>query len=495
MDTVFAAFGRRILWLAACTLPLLAGGATPTGACESNSAALDLDSVFEDHMVRPPHTIPLGSCPRPNCTTTSCATFSTNTPFVRIASYQSLPLYNRAGCFAITKKPNGSYYHINLESNAFVYSTSPDGFAWSLGATAMSGVGSWFDGVKCPDPHFVGNGVRGYMYFRGSGPTQGGIGYAGTTDGGITWTPTAAPVLPDDEPGYYFDNPSVVEYQGQYLMAYTKVCGEAGIPPFTLATINLATSPNKITWTKTPQNPVLTTGPCGTWDEGAVCNPALVVDPNGVTLHLFYTGAGWVNQNTRGCVKIGHAVSTDGGVTWCKDPLPVLDRPAAGSLAWDNLQYYVSSYTVEDNSSVIRMYYWAAGTGGDGLGVAKARFPFLDCAPRPLAENAVDLGARRDADLTPIAAASLSSRPNPSTGRTELLYRGTALTGAVSLVVYNAQGQRVRAIWNGSGVSPERAFEWDGLDEDGGPVPTGIYLARITSGATEIATGTITLIR
>ena len=69
-------------------------------------------------------------------------------------------------------------------------------------------------------------------------------------------------------------------------------------------------------------------------------------------------------------------------------------------------------------------------------------------------------------------------RPNPSRGSTEI---GFALprSGRVSLAVYDVGGRRVRTLVNGTLPSGERVASWDGRDEGGRPVSSGLYLVRL----------------
>lgn len=87
----------------------------------------------------------------------------------------------------------------------------------------------------------------------------------------------------------------------------------------------------------------------------------------------------------------------------------------------------------------------------------------------------------------------LPLRPNPSNGRVQVAYH---LPGPaeVSLVVYDVLGQRIKGLVNGTKLGGSYAEEWDGRDEQGVPVKTGVYFARLQVGAIE-ATQKLVLVR
>ena len=80
-------------------------------------------------------------------------------------------------------------------------------------------------------------------------------------------------------------------------------------------------------WTKYANNPVLTFGSQGSWDEGGSEFGSVLFDGN--IYHMWYSGNDGVN------FRIGHATSPD-GIIWMKDTLnnPVVDLGPPGS--WDD---------------------------------------------------------------------------------------------------------------------------------------------------------------
>jgi hypothetical protein len=67
----------------------------------------------------------------------------------------------------------------------------------------------------------------------------------------------------------------------------------------------------------------------------------------------------------------------------------------------------------------------------------------------------------------------------------------TALTlslsdgGPADLVVFDTNGQRIRTLWNGVLPAGIHSVVWDGADEQGAPVASGVYFARLRAGGQE----------
>ena len=88
----------------------------------------------------------------------------------------------------------------------------------------------------------------------------------------------------------------------------------------------------------------------------------------------------------------------------------------------------------------------------------------------------------------------VSSRPNPFNPRTEILFTLPA-AGMTTVDIHDARGRLVRRLVGNQGLEAgENSTFWDGLDDDGRALPTGLYLARVRSGGYS-ATGKLTLVR
>ena len=78
----------------------------------------------------------------------------------------------------------------------------------------------------------------------------------------------------------------------------------------------------QINWTKYENNPVLTRGANGAWDDVAIHGPSVMFD--GSLYHMWY--AGFDGNNNR----IGYASSSD-GISWTKSSGYILDRGSSGT--------------------------------------------------------------------------------------------------------------------------------------------------------------------
>jgi len=113
--------------------------------------------------------------------------------------------------------------------------------------------------------------------------------------------------------------------------------------------IGLATSPDGLTWTKYPGNPIMA-GDNQTWEGDSVLEPFVRVEgPGNYKM--------WYGNDT----SVGYATSTD-GLTWTKQAGPIFE-PNPNPGAWDS--WSVRAPSVVKPGAVYVMYY----TGSDGSGV------------------------------------------------------------------------------------------------------------------------------
>ncbi len=83
--------------------------------------------------------------------------------------------------------------------------------------------------------------------------------------------------------------------------------------------------------------------------------------------------------------------------------------------------------------------------------------------------------------------------PNPSRGAAILRYQA-AREEVGELGVYTAEGRRVRTLVNGPIGAGRHEVAWDGRDEAGVPVPSGIYFYLLRAGGRS-ASGRLTMVR
>jgi hypothetical protein len=71
-------------------------------------------------------------------------------------------------------------------------------------------------------------------------------------------------------------------------------------------------------------------------------------------------------------------------------------------------------------------------------------------------------------------------RPNPSRGSTTVCFDIPDHSGPVHLVVYNVRGQLVRTLEDGPVERGRHERSWNGMDDAGRPVASGVYFARLS---------------
>ena len=117
-------------------------------------------------------------------------------------------------------------------------------------------------------------------------------------------------------------------------------------------------------------NPILTPGPKGSWDAGAI--ETMTVVKVGGSFHLYYEGWALNANGGLGAIQIGHATSPD-GVHWMKDPAnPVLPKGNGTDLdsngTWDpSVIYEQGLFKMWYGGSTGRRFDWGYATSVDGV--------------------------------------------------------------------------------------------------------------------------------
>ena len=95
-------------------------------------------------------------------------------------------------------------------------------------------------------------------------------------------------------------------------------------------------------------------------------------------------------------------------------------------------------------------------------------------------------------DTAATVISGLQASPNPFNPTTTLHYSLDA-PGAVRMAVYNAAGQLVRTLVNAEMAAGAHSVAWNGADDNGRRVASGVYLIRLTTpGATHTTRVTMT---
>jgi hypothetical protein len=217
--------------------------------------------------------------------------------------------------------------------------------------------------------------------------------------------------------------------------------GQSRIGACTLDLDRLAVVPGSTT-----PEPLVTTGPLGSFDESG-CSVACVVDFRG-ELYLYYTG--WtLGRTVPFYLAVGLAISRDGGTSFEKaSPAPLLDRQATDP-------FLSASPSVLIENDVWRMWY-VSGVGWDRHAYASPRHRYLI----RYAESGDGLNWRRDGRV----AIDLRLPGEYAIGRPHVVR-----DGAIYRMWYCYRGSTYRI---GYAESTD-GLDWTRRDDAAGVMPSG----------------------
>jgi hypothetical protein len=177
-------------------------------------------------------------------------------------------------------------------------------------------------------------------------------------------------------------------------------------------------------------------------------------------------------------------ISTDGGSTWSvlvpvggyshvkndnpANPLPPGTPCWSGYHDWREESFDLTAY--EGANAIFRFrfasdgYVTEEGWYVDDVNVSSA-----------------STGVSEDLELLPAAFAVLQNTPNPFNPVTEIRYALPA-PAWVEVRVYNVAGELVRTLRDGPEEAGFRSVVWDGRNDAGHPVASGVYLYSVTAG-------------
>ncbi|MGH2568335.1 MAG: hypothetical protein ACRDGA_08350, partial [Bacteroidota bacterium] len=185
------------------------------------------------------------------------------------------------------------------------------------------------------------------MWYTGYNQSNWCVGYAHSPDG-IAWTKRADPVVaigPATWDAIGVEYPSIVgpDSLGGFRMWYQ------GVPSTNRAQIGYATATNETTWTKVDYiNPVLLLGNSGAWEDNRVETPRVLY--NGRFYEMWYGGT---RTNNAFFSQIGYATSPD-GLVWTKSlDNPVVQPGPTGT--WDRSGVLPGDILLEGN--IYSMWY------------------------------------------------------------------------------------------------------------------------------------------
>lgn len=230
-------------------------------------------------------------------------------------------------CFDVSVLMDGPTYRMWFSwrpKKSIALTESPDGLKWSDPRIVLAPAAtSWEDDVNRPSLLKRPDGY--HLWYTGQAKGHSAIGHATSPDG-VTWTrtsdkPVLSPEAPWEKVAVMCPDVSWDDAARQYRMYYSG--GEQYEPD----AIGLATSPDGLTWTKSPHNPIFAADAAHPWEQRKVT--ACQVVRHGDWHYMFYIGFRDVDH-----AQIGLARSRDGLTAWQRHPANPIIRPTPNG--WDH---------------------------------------------------------------------------------------------------------------------------------------------------------------
>ena len=118
------------------------------------------------------------------------------------------------------------------------------------------------------------------------------------------------------------------------------------------------------------------------------------------------------------------------------------------------------------------------GFGFTGLSSAASRQALLSRVLAWFRDTTVDAGL----GVPPMRLDDLAAAPNPFNPRTEIVFRLANVPAGntpVTVDLYDTAGRRVRRLWDGPLAAGRHRLTWDGRDDAGAALASGLYLVRV----------------
>ncbi|MCW8811189.1 MAG: T9SS type A sorting domain-containing protein [Ignavibacteriaceae bacterium] len=334
------------------------------------------------------------------------------------------------------------------------YATSPDGINWTKyndpstpnppfaesDPVLNPGPGAFESGwVYGPQVYF--DGTIYHMWYAGTDGNHDRVGYATSTDGGITWEKDTLnnPVINLGSPGRWDDasvDPGPVLFNGtNYEMIYNGYDGfiyQGGY----------ATSIDGFTWNKEFPDPIFVVGADTSWNYPRVNPSAVVYNSYDSLYYLFYSGGDLFDW------KIGYATAPAFSGPWAKDSLILLDSSAA---AFPGVIY-------DPDDSLYKMWY-----SGDGIEYATAPINI----PTSIEEERFD--------EIPTDFTLSQNYPNPFNPTTKIKY-SVPQASKVQFKVFDVLGNEIEILVNDEKQAGTYELTWNAIN-----LPSGVYFYQLNA--------------
>lgn len=204
-------------------------------------------------------------------------------------------------------------------------------------------------------------------------------------------------------------------------------------------------------------------------------------DSNKARLYHLYPGEYPQYEAYNDNAEIYLSVSTNNGLDWGQtEVISAVTEPALSGMI--PMWVYPSNRFIQTGSELQkRMYLLFADDDDWGANcVMPYHIPF-SCRVNYMALD-IDLPVSADDPHSPVVHSLVleQNAPNPCSDHTTIKY-GIQAAGDVVLELFNLRGQKLRTLYSGRREAGEHSLDWDGLDETGRALSSGIYLYKLTS--------------
>ncbi|MCC7141301.1 MAG: S8 family serine peptidase [Candidatus Eisenbacteria bacterium] len=197
-------------------------------------------------------------------------------------------------------------------------------------------------------------------------------------------------------------------------------------------------------------------------DNGCVTLTSPAIDLSNASEAIVSYWRWWARLGPSQSGSFEVAVSSNNGSTWV-----TIETLSTTVNAWTEKSFDVSDFITF--SSQVKFRFKACDTGDDDLVEAAIDDFAVDGVLNP----PVDV-----AEIPTVGSYLFVNRPNPATPQTMIRYR-LAASSPATITIYDASGRQVRSLVNGVQAAGEHATVWDGRDDNGRPVASGVYLYRL----------------
>ncbi len=178
-------------------------------------------------------------------------------------------------------------------------------------------------------------------------------------------------------------------------------------------------------------------------------------------------------------------------IPWTFFTIPTADSvQAIIPYSWAGVQTDGKSYGPDFDPSTIRVYQLDTRIGGEP---DKGNFPWPDSGtPEGTGDYGIDemiltlnpgtgvSGVNGEKTTVPLTYELKDAYPNPFNPSTTIEY-GLPVSNTVKIVVYNSMGQKVKTLVNSYQTLGTYKVTWDGTNDFGETVPSGVYFCKMTS--------------